>query len=366
MRSQRTGGNPRSFFFAFFRKVVVRVKNLLLHLANGQNLTLEEARTAMNHIMRGEGTHAQMAAYLTLLKQKGETVTELTGSALAMREHALEVILEERETLDMCGTGGDHSGTFNISTAASFILAADGVPVAKHGNRASSSQTGSADVLEALGINISLEPSAALESLRQHNFCFLFAQAYHPAMKHVAPVRRDLGFRTMFNILGPLTNPAHPAYQVLGTPDDAIAEKMAHTLLNLGVKRAFVIHAADGLDEFSISAPTRVFDVHSSRVTSYDVSPSDFGLTTAPREAILGGDAIKNAGIVRTIFEGEKGARRDVVVMNAAAGFLVMGRVKTFAEGARRAEAILDEGRALQKLIDLQNHGTSAPKETAS
>ncbi|KUO96860.1 anthranilate phosphoribosyltransferase [Ferroacidibacillus organovorans] len=342
------------------------MKDLLLHLANGRDLTMEEARTAMNHMMRGEGSHAQMAAYLTLLKQKGETVTELTGSALAMREHALQVSLKECDTLDMCGTGGDHSGTFNISTAASIILSADGISVAKHGNRASSSQTGSADVLEALGINISLEPSAALLSLQQHHFCFLFAQAYHPAMKHVAPVRRELGFRTMFNILGPLTNPVHPTHQVLGTPDDAIAEKMAHTLLNLGVKRALVIHAADGLDEFSISAPTRVFDVQQRQVTSYEVTPSDFGLPEAPREAILGGDAKKNAEILRSIFDGEKSARRDVVVMNAAAGFFVLGRVPSFAEGARRAEAILDDGRARKKLLDLQEFSATAKKETAS
>ncbi len=329
------------------------MKEILLALSRGENLSEPTAQDAMHQMMSGTASPAQIAAYLTLLQVKGETIEELTGSARAMRDHAIQLVLPYDDVIDTCGTGGDHSGTFNISTAASFVLAAGSIRVAKHGNRAASSLTGSADVLAELGVAIDLTPLQAKRCLDETGFCFLFAQSYHPAMKHVAPIRKELGFRTMFNFLGPLTNPAQPKYQVLGTPSVDVAEKMARVLAALDCQRALVVHAEDGLDELSITGMSHVFEVNEGTVHPYNVTPADFGLKTHPLHAIAGGIPEENAAIIRHVFQGEKGARRDVVVMNAAAGFYVAKKVSSYQEGARLAERLIDEGKAAQKLHEV-------------
>lgn len=330
------------------------MKEILLVLSRGENLSEQKAQDAMHQMMSGTASPAQIAAYLTLLQAKGETIEELAGSVRAMRDHAIQLTLPYDDVIDTCGTGGDHSGTFNISTAASFVLAAGSVRVAKHGNRAASSLTGSADVLAELGVAIDLTPVQAKRCLDETGFCFLFAQSYHPAMRYVASIRKELGFRTMFNFLGPLTNPARPAYQVLGTPSVDVAQKMARVLATLSCQRALVVHAKDGLDELSIAGMTYVFEVKEGTVYPYHVTPDDFGLQTHPLQSIAGGVPSENAAIIRSIFQGEKGARRDVVVMNAAAGFYAAKRVPSYQEGARLAEKLIDEGKAAQKLYEVR------------
>jgi len=307
-----------------------------------------------------------VTAYLTLLRANGETIEELTGSARAMRTHALPVMVDADGLIDTCGTGGDHSGTFNISTAAAFVAAAAGVRVAKHGNRAASSLTGSADVLDALGITTSLTPDQAARCLQETGFCFLFAQAYHPAMKHVAAIRRELGYRTMFNVLGPLTNPAHPKRQVLGTPSVEIAEKMAHVLAALGTEHALVVHAADGLDEISIAAPTRVFEVRGQTIESYAVTPETFAVARHSLADIKGQDAAHNADIIRRVLGGEMGARRDVVVINAAAALYVAGVSATLQDGAIAAQQLLDDGRASATLERIVSFSQSLSGEVSA
>lgn len=320
------------------------MREILDCLASGEDLTEKQAEQAMHAMMAGTVSAVFITGYLTLLRGKGETIAELTGSARAMRDHALTISVDTAGVIDTCGTGGDHSGTFNISTAASFVAAAAGVRVAKHGNRAASSLTGSADVLSALGVDIELTPEAAAKSLADTGFCFLFAQAYHPAMKHVASIRKELGYRTMFNILGPLTNPVRPKRQVLGTPSAVIAEKMAHVLAALGCEHALVLSATDGLDEVSVGAPTSVYEVRAGKVHAYMIGPDTFGLQTHSLAAIKGGDAQVNAGIIQSVFAGERGARRDIVVANAAAALYVAGAVSSLFEGARMAERLLDDG----------------------
>ena len=331
------------------------MKEILMALSRGESLSEQTAQEAMHLMMSGLASPAQIAAYLTLLQTKGETIDELTGSVRAMREHAVPLSVPYEDLLDTCGTGGDHAGTFNISTAAAFVLAAGSVHVAKHGNRAASSQTGSADVLAELGISLDLTPEQAQRCLHQTGFCFLFAQTYHPAMKHVAPIRKELGFRTMFNFLGPLTNPARPTYQVLGTPSVMVAKKMAHVLAKLGSTQALVLHAADGLDELSISGPSYIYEVKGETVTSYSVTPDDFGLATHSLQAIAGGNSRENADIIMGIFSGEKGAKRDVVVMNAAAGFYAANCVTSYKEGARLAQKLIDDKKVLEKLREVQS-----------
>lgn len=328
------------------------MKEILLKLAKGNHLTEQEAEQAMHAIMRGEATAAQIAAYLTLLQARGETTAELVGSARAMREHALPLLVDDR-IVDTCGTGGDGAGTFNISTAAAIVAAAGGVPVVKHGNRAASSLAGSADVLAALGAVLELRPEAATQCLKETGICFLFAQAYHPAMKYVAPIRRELGFRTMFNILGPLTNPARPKRQVLGTPNPEIAMKMAHVLASLGSEHALVVTSQEGLDEISISGITYLFEVKDHTVRELTIRPSDVGLQEYPLESVRGGTPEQNARLIEAIFSGETGARRDIVVLNAAAAFFVAGKTTSIQEGARLAERLIDSGIAAKKLGQL-------------
>jgi anthranilate phosphoribosyltransferase len=326
----------------------------LIAVMAGQSLDEPTAAEAMDEMMGGTATHAQAAALLTALKIKGETIDEIAGMARGMRARAVQVRLPaELDAVDTCGTGGDHAGTFNISTTAAFVVAAAGQPVAKHGNRAATSQCGSADVLEALGARIDLGPEAVARCVSEAHFGFMFAPAYHPAMKHVAPVRRELGFRTVFNMLGPLTSPAGVRRQVVGVADPALVRPMAEVLLRLGTKRALVAHGEDGLDEFSISAPTLVAEVDgdAGQVREYHITPADAGLEAAPREALRGGDAATNARMVRGILAGEiDGACADVVCLNAGAALYVADRADTLAEGVRLAREQLWPDRALRAL----------------
>ncbi len=343
------------------------LKELIRKVVEGHDLTQGEMIDAMESIMGGEATPAQMAAFLTALRLKGETVDEITGAARVMREHATPIRVEPRpapvvaidrdeinvdyETiLDTCGTGGDDTNTFNISTTTAFVVAAAGVRVAKHGNRAVSSRCGSADVLEALGVNLDVTPERVEACIREIGIGFLYAPLLHSAMRHVAPVRREIGIRTIFNVLGPLTNPAGASRQVLGVYRRDLTGKLARVLQRLGSERAFVVHGHDGLDEITITGPTYVAELRNGAVEEYEIHPGEFGLPTAPPESIHGGNAEENARIVRAVLEGERGPRRDVVLLNAAAALLVAGATKDMMWGLRMAEEAIDSGRALEKL----------------
>jgi anthranilate phosphoribosyltransferase len=326
-----------------------------------QSLSRDEARDVMSEILRGEATDAQIAALLVALHMKGETVEEIVGFAEAIRaaavplpmaaDSALDVSGTERDALvDTCGTGGDTSGTFNISTATALTVAGCGVRVAKHGNRSVTSKCGSADVVEALGVKIDLPPAAVAQCLEQVGIAFLFAPAMHSAMKYVQPARRELRLRTVFNLLGPLTNPAQASAQVVGVYSDALVEKLAEALCMLGLRRALVVHGRDGLDEITISGPTKIAEVRDGRVKTFEVTPEEFGLTRAPLDSISGGDAAENAQIIRDILAGKPSAKRDVVVINAAAALVAAGRFNTIHEGIADATNSIDSGRALRKL----------------
>ncbi len=326
----------------------------LTQVMAGQSLSEDEANAAMHAMMSGNVKPAQMAAMLTALHIKGETIDEITGLARGMRAKAVRVSLpDDLIAIDTCGTGGDGAGTFNISTAAAFVIAAAGQPVAKHGNRAATSACGSADVLDALGARVDLGPEAVARCIRETHFGFMFAPAYHPAMKHVIPVRKELGFRTVFNILGPLTNPAGVQTQILGVPDEKLVRPMAEALLRLGAKRALVVHGEDGLDEFSLATHTRVAEVHGEKgeIEEYRVHPRDLNIETASREAIRGGDAAYNAKLLRGILAGEvEGAPADIVCLNAGAALYVAGRAATLAEGVQQAREQLRPDSALRTL----------------
>ena len=324
-------------------------------------LTREEARGVMSEILRGEATDAQIAGLLVALHMKGETVEEIVGFAQAMREaatplknedgEALDVSGTERDALvDTCGTGGDTSGTFNISTATALVIAGAGVRVAKHGNRSISSRCGSADVMEALGVNINLPPSQVAACLRETGIAFLFAPAMHSAMKYVQPARRELRLRTVFNLLGPLTNPARASAQVVGVYSADLVEKLAEALSELGLRRALVVHGRDGLDEITITGPSKIAEVRNGLVHVYEVAPEEFGLKRAPIEAITGGDAQQNAAIIRAVLDGERSARRDVVVLNASAALVAAGHADHISEAVPLAAYAIDCGHARQRL----------------
>jgi anthranilate phosphoribosyltransferase len=324
----------------------------------GEDLTRGEAQAAMEEILAGRATDAQIAALLTALRMKGEAVEEIVGFASAMRKHARAIFAPGHRPqgsvlVDTCGTGGDASGTFNVSTAAAFVVAGAGVRVAKHGNRSISSQCGSADVLEALGINLLLRPERVGEAIEQVGIGFLFAPVVHTAMQHAMKARRDLRMRTVFNLLGPLTNPAGASAQVVGVFEASLTELVARALGELGVERAFVVHGADGLDEISLSAETNVAELRDSTVRSYTVVPEDFGLRRAPREALDGGDAKTNAGIIRQILSGELSPRREIVQANAAAALVAAGRATDFLDGVHLAAQSIDSGAARAKLDQL-------------
>ena len=319
------------------------------------DLTEEEARDAMEEIMSGETTDAQIAGFLMALRMKGEAAQELVGFARVMREKAEPLWDGEvLPVLDTCGTGGDRSGTFNISTAAAFIVAAAGVRVAKHGNRSASSRCGSADVMEALGLDIQMPIDRLRQAIRDVGIGFLFAQRFHKSMKHVMPARTQLKVRTVFNILGPLASPANARFQVVGVSSPEIMELMANALAGLNIDHAFVVHGANGMDEISISSRTYVVEVRRGDIRQFVMTPEDFGITPAKIDAILGGDAAENAKIIESVFRGERGPRRDVVLLNAAPALVAGGVAKTWKEGLQLAAEAIDNGSAMKKLRQLK------------
>src|SRR5215471_2418837 len=346
------------------------IKEALHKIANhGHSLTRDEARSVMGLILSGGATDAQIAALLVALHIKGETVDEIVGFAEAMRAAATPLAFPENSTLDVsgterealvdtCGTGGDASGTFNISTATALTIAGAGVRVAKHGNRGATSKCGSADVMEALGVNITLPPARLVQCLRDVGIAFMFAQSLHTAMKYVAPTRKQLGIRSVFNLLGPLTNPAHASAQVVGVYSSDLVEKLAMALKMLGLQRALVVHGVDGLDEITITGPTRIGEVRGEWVRLYEITPEQFGLERAPLSAISGGDLQANAQVIREILAGERSPRRDVVLMNAAAALVAAGRADSLADAMPLAVKSLDSGAAgakLQALVEFTN-----------
>jgi anthranilate phosphoribosyltransferase len=328
------------------------IKEAISMLIAGQSLTTEQAATVMREIMEGEATPAQIGAFLTALRLKGETVEEIVGLARTMREKAVHVNTGV-SLVDTCGTGGDNSNTFNISTAAAIVAAAAGVRIAKHGNRAMSSQCGSADVLEALGVRIDLTADQVAKCIEHTGIGFLFAPVFHPAMKHAAAPRREIGIRTVFNILGPLTNPARAKAQVLGVADISLAEKLAMALSELGCYHALVVHGEDGLDEITTAARTFIYEVKEGRTTTYTIAPEELALPRASKEQFKGSTPQENASLLRTILSGYKGPQRDVVLANAAAALFVGGKVETLREGVSAAARAIDSGQALQKLEEL-------------
>jgi anthranilate phosphoribosyltransferase len=330
------------------------ISSALQKLVNGQHLSESEATEVMTAIMNGETTHAQIGALLAALRTKRETVDELTGFARVMRERSVRVFAHRRPLIDTCGTGGDACDTFNISTASAFVVAAAGIGIAKHGNRAVTSKCGSADVLEALGVNLDLTPEQVAQCIDTVGVGFMFAPRHHPAMKHVAQPRRELGIRTVFNILGPLTNPAGATRQLIGVFDPDLCPKMAETLGRLGCEEAMVVHGMDGLDEISTVGPTRISTLHRGRVTTDTRIPAEFFLVPATLNEIRGGETpMENAGILTAVLKGETGARRDIVSVNAAAGLILGGMAESWRDGLGLAHRMIDSGKALAILNDL-------------
>lgn len=329
------------------------IKEAIEKVVSKQDLTYDEAYTVMNEIMNGETSQVQNAAYLAALSTKSakaETIDEISGSAAAMRDHALKVE-HDMDVLEIVGTGGDHAGSINISTTAAFLIAAAGIKVAKHGNRAASSKSGAADCLEALGININLAPETCVKLLKEINICFLFAQKYHASMKYVGAVRKELGIRTVFNILGPLTNPAHPTTMLLGVYDEYLLDPLAQVLMSLGVKRGMVIYGQDCLDEISLSAPTSVCEFQDGWFKRYVIQPEDFGFTRCKKEDIKGGTPEENASITRAILAGqEQGPKRDIVLLNAGAAIYLGGKAESIADGIDIARSLIESGAGLEKV----------------
>ena len=330
------------------------IKEAIAKVVAGTSLTEAEAEGVMREIMQGEATDAQIAAYITALRMKGETVEEITGSARVMREKAVHVKLDAAFQVDTCGTGGDMSHTFNISTTVAFVVAGAGVAVAKHGNRSVSSKSGSADVLQALGINIEMPAQRIEECLNDVGIAFLFAPMMHQAMKYAIGPRREIGIRTIFNLLGPLTNPAGVKAQIMGVYSANLTGLLAKALGNLGLTRAYVVHGMDGLDEITVADRTKVSEYKDGTVTDYFIHPSDFDLPMGKPEDLKGGDARDNAAIALQVLNGQLGPRRDIVLVNAAAGLTAAGRAKDFRDGILLAGEAIDSGAALQKLEQLR------------
>lgn len=329
------------------------IQEAIAKVIEGADLSRGEMTDVMNQIMSGEATDAQIGAFLIALRVKGESVDEIAGAASVMREKATPIATRHDVIVDTCGTGGDHSGTFNISTAAAFVAAGAGLCVAKHGNRAATSQCGSADVLGALGVNIEASPETVSRCLDDVGIGFLFAISLHGAMKYAIGPRREIGARTIFNALGPLSNPAGATRQVVGVYSPALTETLAGVLGTLGAERAFVVHGSDGLDEMTLTGPTRVSELKNGSVSTYDVLPGDFGLMQAPADALKGGDADYNAEITRSILNGEEGPRRDIVLLNAAAAIVAGDKARDLNEGVQVAAEVIDSGKALEKLEGL-------------
>ena len=326
------------------------IKEAIIKLSKKQDLTYAEAETVMDEIMSGQATPVQMSAYLTALSLKGETIDEITASAAGMRAHCIK-LLHDMDVLEIVGTGGDGSNSFNISTTSSLVIAAGGVPVAKHGNRAASSKSGAADVLEALGVKITLTPERSAEILKKINICFLFAQNYHIAMKYVAPIRKELGIRTVFNILGPLSNPAGANMELMGVYDQALVEPLVQVMANLGVNRGMVVYGQDSLDEISMCAPTSVCEIKDGKFTSYEITPEQFGYEKCEKGALTGGTPAENAEITKAILKGEeRGPKRQAVCLNAGVALYIAGKAASMEEGVKLAESLIDNGVALKKL----------------
>ena len=336
------------------------IKEAIVKIVSKEDLTYEEAYTVMTEIMSGKTTPTQNAAFLAALSTKSaraETADEIAGCATAMREKAIRVEAGE-DLFEIVGTGGDNAQSFNISTTSALVAAAGGMRVAKHGNRAASSRSGTADCLEALGVKIEQSPELCRKLLDEVGMCFFFAQKYHTSMKYVGAIRRELGFRTVFNILGPLTNPGHPTMQLLGVYDDYLVQPLAQVLMNLGVKRGMVVYGQDRLDEISLSAPTTVCQFRDGWMKNYVITPEQFGLQRCEKKDLMGGTPAENAEITRSILAGEKGPKRDAVLMNAGAALYIGGKAGSLAEGIRLAGALIDSGKAmatLKKLIEVSN-----------
>ncbi|HUI93629.1 MAG TPA: anthranilate phosphoribosyltransferase [Chitinivibrionales bacterium] len=330
------------------------IQEAIKEIIAGKNLTVSQARDAFDAIMSGSATDAQIGSFITALRMKGETPDEITGAAAAMREKAARVVpADDRHVVDTCGTGGDGAHTFNISTAAAFVAAGAGALVAKHGNRSVSSKCGSADVLEALGVNIGADAAIMKQCLDEIGICFLFAPSFHKAMKFAIGPRKEIGIRTIFNIIGPLTNPSLARAQLLGVFSPQLTDVMATALLNLGSARAYVVHGGDGLDEITVTAETRVAELSNGNVTSYDIRPEDFGINRAALADIAGGTARENAAIVKDVLNGKKGPRRDIVVLNAGFAVAASGLAADPKQGIAMAQEAIDKGKAMEKLQKL-------------
>ncbi len=336
------------------------IKEAIVKIVNKQDLTYDEAYCVMNEIMSGETTPTQNAAFLAALSTKSaraETTDEIAGCAAAMRAHAVKVETG-MELFEIVGTGGDNAHSFNISTTSALVAAAGGIKVAKHGNRAASSKCGTADCLEALGVKIDQDPDKCVELLKEAGMCFFFAQKYHTSMKYVGAIRKELGFRTVFNILGPLTNPGSPDIQLLGVYDEYLVETLAQVLINLGVKRGMVVYGQDKLDEISMSAPTKICEFKDGWFRSYVIAPEDFGFERCRKEDLVGGTPEENAEITRSVLNGEQGPRRNAVLMNAGAALYLCGKAETLKDGVLLAGELIDSGKAaavLEKLIEVSN-----------
>lgn len=336
------------------------IKEAIIKIVNKEDLSYSEAYSVMNEIMDGQTTEIQNAAFLAALSTKStkaETIHEIAGCAAAMREHA-SLFKSDYELLEIVGTGGDQSNSFNISTTSAIIAAAAGVKVAKHGNRAASSKSGTADCLEALGVNIDQNPQKCTELLEKVGMCFFFAQKYHTSMKYVSKIRKELGFRTVFNILGPLTNPGHPSYQLLGVYDEHLVEPLAEVLMNLGVKRGMVVYGCDKLDEISLSAETKVCEFKDGLHKTYLIKPEDFGFERCQKEDLVGGSPDDNAKITLAILKGEKGHRRNAVLMNVGAALYISNKSNSLQEGIDLAAQVIDSNLAyetLEQFIQVSN-----------
>lgn len=336
----------------------MNIREAIENLVNRRNLSEAETTEVMNQIMTGEATPLQVASFLTALRMKGETVEEITGAAKVMRAKAHRVKVGGKTVLDTCGTGGDQKGTFNISTTAAFVVAGAGVDVAKHGNRSVSSQSGSADVLGALGVKVDAPRERVEQCIAEIGIGFLFAPLLHEAMKYAVQPRRDIGIRTVFNLLGPLTNPAMATHQLLGLYSGELVGLVAHVLKNLGSVRALAVHGLEGLDEISLCGPTKVAELRDGAVKEYTIEPEQFGLKRCPLSELNGGSAEQSAGIVRSVLDGAKGPKRDVILLNSGAALYVAGRADTIKDGMAVAAESIDSGKALQKLdrlVELTN-----------
>ena len=336
------------------------IKEAIVKIVNKEDLTYDEAYTVMNEIMSGETSPTQNAAFLSALSTKSakaETTDEIAGCAAAMRDHATKVETG-MDVFEIVGTGGDNAHSFNISTTSALVAAAGGMKVAKHGNRAASSKSGTADCLEALGVNIAQSPKRCVELLNEVGMCFLFAQKYHASMKYVGPIRKELGFRTVFNILGPLTNPASPSMQLLGVYDEYLVEPLAQVLVSLGIRRGMVVYGTDKLDEISLSSPTKICEIKDGWYKTYTITPEDFGMERCTKDDLKGGSPEDNAKITLDIIKGQKGHKRNAVLLNAGAALYIGGKADTFADGIKLAGELIDSGKALEvpnKFIEVSN-----------